>query len=247
MKKDKLVNFVSKYNLNGLCSQVKVTSKDNKLMTSFATEQKDLLGFVMVNGIDIKSTRDTTLGSDFEFGIFNTGTMTKILSVMQSDIDVTFKEESGKIVSVEFQDSVMTSRVMLADLDIIEVPPTINELPPVDIKLEINSVIIDQFIKAKNALGDSEVMAFVQDGDGVNLIINYAEHNTDNITLKMIVNEMSGDIPPMKFNANIIKEVLSSNKDNLAGSIHLSSQGLLTMTFSGDGFNTKYLIVMLQN
>jgi hypothetical protein len=247
MKKDKLVNFISKYSLNGLCNQVKVTSKDNKLLTSFATDQKDLLGFVMVDGVDIKSTRDTTLGSDFEFGIFNTGIMTKILSVMQSDVDVTFTEEFGKIVSVELKDSVMTSQVMLADLDIIETPPTINELPPVDIKLEINSSIMDQFIKAKNALSDSEVLAFVQNGEEVNLVINYAEHNTDKITLKMLVNDISGNIPPMKFNSNIIKEVLSSNKDCLSGSIQLSSQGLLTMTFNGDGFNTKYLLVMLQN
>lgn len=247
MKKDKLVNFISKYSLNGLCNQVKVASKDNKLLTSFATDQKDLLGFVMVDGVDIKNSSDNPLGNNFEFGIFNTGTLSKILSVMQSDVDITFAEEFGKIVSVELKDSVMTSQVMLADLDIIETPPTINELPPVDVKLEINPSIMDQFIKAKNALGDSEVLAFVQNGDDVNLVINYAEHNTDKITLKMLVNDISNSIPPMKFNSNIIKEVLSSNKDCLSGSIQLSSQGLMTMSFSGDGFNTKYLLVMLQN
>jgi hypothetical protein len=247
MKKDKLINFISKYSLNGLCNQVKVASKDNKLLTSFATDQKDLLGFVMVDGVDIKSTMDTTLGSNFEFGIFNTGTLSKILSVMQSEVDITFTEEYGKIVSVELKDSVLTSQVMLADLDIIETPPTINELPPIDVKLEINSSVIDQFIKAKNALADSDVLAFVQNGEDINLVINYAEHNTDKITLKMLVNEIAGNIPPMKFNSNIIKEVLSSNKDCMSASIQLSSQGLMTMTFAGDGFNTKYLLVMLQN
>jgi hypothetical protein len=247
MKKDKLVNFISKYSLNGLCNQVKVASKENKLLTSFATDQKDLLGFVMFDEVDIKSTQDTTLSSNFEFGIFNTGTLTKILSVMQSDVDVVFSEEYGKMVSVQLKDSIMTSQVMLADLDIIEVPPTINELPPIDVKLDINSSIIDQFIKAKNALPDSDVLAFVQNGEEINLVINYAEHNTDKITLKMLVNDMIGNISPMKFNSNIIKEVLSANKDCISGSIQLSSQGLMTMTFAGTGFNTKYLLVMLQN
>jgi hypothetical protein len=166
---------------------------------------------------------------------------------MQSDVDITFTEEYGKMVSVELRDNVMTSRVMLADLDIIETPPTINELPPVDVRLEINASLIDQFIKAKNALPDSDILAFVQKGEDINLVINYAEHNTDNITLKMLVNEISGNIPPMKFNSNIIKEVLSANKDCQSGSIQLSSQGLMTLNFAGNGVNTKYLLVMLQN
>lgn len=246
MRKEKLVNFITKYTLGGLCNQVKIVSKDRKLITSFATENKDLLGFVKVDNIDVKNPGDTTLSDKFEFGIFNTSILSKMLSAMQNEVEITFNEDLGKVVSMDIIDDTMSGQIMLADLDIIETPPTINQLPPIDIKLNVNSVIMDQFIKAKNALPDSQILAFVQDGDDVNLVINYAEHNTDKITLTMSVDTIEGTIPPMKFNSNIIKEIFAANKDCQSGSIELSSQGLLTIRFSGEEFDTKYLLVMIQ-
>jgi hypothetical protein len=246
MKKEKLVNFISKYSLGGLCNQVRITSKDRKLLTSFATDQKDLLGFVVVNDVDVKHPGDTTLGDEFEFGVFNTTTISKILSAMQTEVEVSFNQDLGKVVSMDIIDDIMSGQIMLADLDIIETPPSINQLPPVDVKLNVNSITIDQYIKAKNALPDSEVVAFIQDGDDVNLVINYAEHNTDKITLALSVDSIDGSIPAMKFNSNTIKEIFAANKDCTTGSIELSSQGLMTIKFAGDGFSTKYLLVMIQ-
>lgn len=247
MKKEKLVNFISKYSLGGLCNQVKIASKDGKLYTSFATEQKDLLGFVKIDGVDVDAPGDTTLSSNFEFGVFNTSTLTKILSAMQNEIDVKFTEEYGKITSLQMIDSVMSSQIMLADLDIISDPPKINEVPPTDVKLRVTTTFIDQFVKAKNALSDSDSLAFIQKNGGVDLVINYAEHNTDKITLKMDIDDAQGSIPVMRFNANLVKEIFTANKDSEVGSIELSSQGLMTVTFKGSDYNTKYLLVMLQN
>lgn len=246
MRKEKLVNFITKYTLGGSCNQVKISSKDRSLVTSFSTEQKDLLGFVKVDDVDVENPSKSVLSDQFEFGIFNTSVVSKMLSAMQNDIEITFNEDLGKVVSMDIKDNVMTGQIMLADLDIIENPPTINQVPPVDIKLNVNSAIIDQFIKGKNALPDSEILAFIQDGDTVNLVINYAEHNTDKITLTMSVDSVTGTIPVMKFNSNIIKEVFAANKDLHSGSIELSSQGLMTMRFVGEGFATKYLLVAIQ-
>ena len=247
MKKEKLVNFISKYSLGGLCNQVKISSKDGKLYTTFATEQKDLLGFVKIDDIDVHAPGDTTLSSDFQFGVFNTSILTKILSAMQNEVDVSFTEEYGKVTSMQLNDQVMSSQIMLADLDIISDPPKINEVPSTDVKLKIAPIFIDQFVKAKNALSDSDSLAFIQKNDAVDLVINYAEHNTDKITLKMQVEGTVGSIPTMKFNASLIKEIFTANKDCEIGFIELSSQGLMTVTFKGSDYNTKYLLVMLQN
>ena len=240
MDKKKLTNFISKYNLNGLCNQVKVTCKNDKILTSFATDQKDLLGFVMVDKVGISE-------EPIEFGIFNTGVITKILGAMQSDININFNQEYGKITAMSIKDDVFSSQIMLADLDIIENPPAINEIPPVDIKILLNSNNIDQFVKAKNALSESEILAFVQTSTGVDLVVNYAEHNTDTMTLSFKVEQENGSIPVMRFNANLIKEIFLANKDCESGSIELSSQGLLTIQFKGDNFQSKYLMVMLQD
>jgi hypothetical protein len=246
MRKEKIVNFITKYSLGGMCNQVRVTSKERKLITSFSTEQKDLLGFVIVDDIDVKNPSDTLLSDSFEFGIFNTSIVSKILSAMQNDVEITFHEAMGKVVSMDINDDIMSGQIMLADLDIIESPPTINQLPPVDVKINVNSATIEQYIKAKNALPDSEIAAFIQKDDEVELVINYAEHNTDKMTLSLSVDSIDGQIPSMKFNANILKEIFAANKDCSVGSIQLSSQGLLTITFSGDGYSSKYLLVMIQ-
>lgn len=240
MNKKNLTNFINKYNLGGLCNSVKVISKDKNLMTSFATDEKDLLGFVKFS--DIGFSDDL-----MEFGIFNTATLIKVLSAMQSNIDVSFTEERGKYTTMKIVDDVFTSQLMLADIGIMDKPPAIKELPPCDVRLDISSVIIDQFVKAKNALAESDIMAFVQGMEGVDLVINYAEHNTDTITIKMPVDETAGDIPVMRFRANLFREVLLANKDCNSGYIELSGQGLMTLQFEGEGYKTKYMMVMLQD
>jgi len=239
MKKAKLEKFIKKYNLNGLCNSVKISNKGGNILTSFTTDQKDVLGFVMCS--DVKLSEDP-----IDFGIFNTQTFQKILNAMQSDVNVSFDEEDGKVKALHLVDDVFSSTIQLADLDIIETAPQINETPPTDIKISINVIGIDQFIKAKGALADSERMAFVQGSDGVKLVLNHAEHATDTISLDMQSEVVGGSIPVMSFNADKFKEILSANKDCLSGTIELSSQGLMTIIFKGDDFQSKYLQVMLQ-
>jgi hypothetical protein len=238
MQKTKFINFINKYNLNGLCNSVKITNKDSKLLTSFTTDEKDVLGFVMYDNVNLSKDNVT-------FGIFNTSTLLKVLGAMQTEIDTSFDIEAGKVKTLSLVDDVFNSTIQLADLDIIEQPPTINETPQVDVKIGINSVVIDQFNKAKGALADSQRMAFMQDGGDIKLVLNHADHATDTITLDMSA-EITGTIPTMVFNADKFKEIITANKDCELGTIELSSQGLMTITFKGEDFQSKYLQIMLQ-
>ncbi len=239
MEKKKLINFINKYNLGGLCNQVKIEIKGDSMKTQFATDQKDLLGAVVTEVPELS-------GTDIEFGVFNTATLSKVISVLQSDINVAFQTDYGKVTAMHVSDDVFDGKVMLADLDIIESPPTVNELPPPDVKLSITPTFIDQFVKAKNALSESEYLAFVQDGDKIKLVINYAEYNADSLTLEVPVMESTNNIPVMRFNANLIREIFIANKDCTTASITLSSQGLMSIMFIGEGYRSSYLVVMFQ-
>jgi hypothetical protein len=239
MEKKRLINFINKYNLGGLCNQVKISLKDGQMNTTFATDQKDLLGWVQTDVPELEKF-------NIEFGVFNTSTLSKVVSVLQSDIDVSFQTDYGKVVSMQVSDDIFEGNVMLADLDIIENPPTVNELPASDVKLSITPTFIEQFIKAKNALSESEFLAFVQDGDSIKLVINYAEFNSDSIKLEVPIVESVQQIPVMRFNANLIKEIFIANKDCTNAVMTLSSQGLMNVKFLGDGYRTSYLVVMFQ-
>lgn len=239
MQKQKLINFINKYSLGGLCNSVKITNKDNKLLTRFSTEERDVLGFVMF--------ADVLLGEgDVTFGVFNTATLQKVLGVMQNEITTEFEEREGKISALNISDSVFQSTVQLADLNIIEDAPVLQEVPPADVKIEINSVTIDQFNKAKSALSDSDKMAFVQKGDTIKLVVNYADYATDTITLELGGEFLGNDINVMPFQAEKFKEIVTANRDCTSGTIELSSAGLLTITFKGEGYQSKYYQVMIQ-
>ena len=60
MEKKKLINFINKYNLGGLCNQVKIEIKGDSMKTQFATDQKDLLGAVVTEVPELS-------GTDIEF------------------------------------------------------------------------------------------------------------------------------------------------------------------------------------
>lgn len=239
MQKQKLVNFINKYSLGGLCSSVKISNKDGKLLTSFSTEEKDVLGFVMF--ADVKLAEDDTT-----FGIFNTATLQKVLGVMQNEINTSFTEEEGKVKALNITDDVFESIIQLADLNIIEEVPTLQDIPSADVKIEINSVTIDQFNKAKGALSESTRMAFVQDGSDIKLVVNYSDYASDTITLDLTGELLGDDIDVMPFNAEKFKEIVSANKDCTVGTIELTRAGLMTVTFKGEGFQSRYYQVMLQ-
>ena len=70
MNKSGLKRFIQKYNLNGNVNSVRWKSSDNKLITSFVTPDKTLLGTVSMDGFNFEST---------ELGVYYTDQLQKLL------------------------------------------------------------------------------------------------------------------------------------------------------------------------
>ena len=77
------------------------------------------------------------------------------------------------------------------------------------------------------------------------MIINYAQHNTDRITISTAV-EYDID-KPLLFNADMLKEVLLANKDCTSGKIMVSAQGIMICQFQAEDIASKYYLVMLES
>ena len=237
MNKSKLLNFIGKYNLGGTVEQVRITSKDGKLLTSFCPEDRSILGFVAVTDFGME---------DGVFGVYNTSTMKQMLGALQEDLTVAFERKGKKIVALNCYDESIDAKIMLADLDIIPPAPPQKDPPAADISIPIDSIFIDKFIKCKNALPESRIMAFTHENDKMNLVINYSDHNSDSITINLDAT-YDDAWEPMKFNSATFKEILIANKDCESGKIELSLQGLMTIYFKTPTTQTKYLLVMLQD
>lgn len=242
MQRKKIEQFISKYNLGGLSSQAVINYVDGQLLTKFKTDQNDLFGIVSVNDVTIN-------GPDISFGVFNTDLIKKVLSAMQSDIQMGFVIENDEAVALTINDQIMSSKLLLADLDVIDPPPSINEIPDFEVTLPINSLFVDRFVKARNALTDSATVSFVVTSDNVEIVFNYSNsHNTDRISMEIDALENRANSKfVMTFNVDVIKEVLIANKDCETGMLKLSSAGLSEYMFSGQDFKSKYFIVMLQS
>ena len=91
MQKHKIDRFIQKYNLNGNAEQVRWIFKDDKLSTSFITENQELLG---------KVSADKILFDNIELGIYDTAQLSRLLSVLGEDVTIDVSRFCDKAVSL---------------------------------------------------------------------------------------------------------------------------------------------------
>ena len=111
--------------------------------------------------------------------------------------------------------------------------------------IDVNEEFINKYIKAKNALPDAKNFAVQVKNGVIKFIINYTTINADNISFE-IGNTPVGDMEPICFSADKLKEVLVANKGDM-GTMHISPDGLTRVDFTGADFDSSYWLVQLQN
>ena len=81
MKKDKILQFISRYNLNGNVEAVKwETTGEDTCTTTFITDDKSVLGQVTV--------KESFFQNEGEVGVYDTARLKQLLTVVGDDIDV---------------------------------------------------------------------------------------------------------------------------------------------------------------
>ena len=236
MEKQSLNRFVSKYNLAGLVESVKWESKDGSLNTSFISDDKSVLGSVSMKEFD---------GSDATFGVYDTSKLTKMLSVLGSDVDFTINDIDGKPVSLKFKDGSTNINYMLADLSVIPNVPDLKQLPPFNVEIKLDSNFISKFIKAKGALDENNFTFTCKDGKG-QIVLGHSNINTNRINIDVDC-VCEGDVEPISFSATYLKEILVANKEATDATLKISSQGLSHIHFEIDNYESNYYLVEIQS
>ena len=109
VKKLNLVSNIEKYYLNGNVESVKWNVSNKKLYVDFISPNQDLVGHIEFN-IDLE---DGTLG------IFNTNSLLKMLSILETDIVIKTEIKNKIPVRLSIEDSNFSLQYSLADPDII--------------------------------------------------------------------------------------------------------------------------------
>jgi hypothetical protein len=238
--KNILQSIISKYYLGGLIESVKWSiNQDKQLIINFISPSGEMIGNVTCNDFDIEST---------DIGISNTSQLIKLLQVTNEELELNFVKQNKIYTKLNISDKQFNVSYTLADLMIIPKPATIGD---VDFIIEFPLIVndINALIKAKNALPDSETVVISHDilnGNKIKLEfggdIEYANKILYNIDMSDDNLNMDFDINSL-YNSNIIKEILSNNKDTDYATMALNPEGIMRLSFHKENITSIYFLV----
>ena len=238
MKKDKILQFISRYNLNGSVEAVKwETTGDSTCSTTFITDDKSVLGQVSVKDFDL---------TEGEVGVYDTARLKQLLTVVGDDVDIEVTNVNDKNVSVVLSDETTSVNFMLADLAVIPNVPALKELPAFDVKIPISNDFAKKFVRSASALSDVDTFTLVPDGDDLKLVIGYSTINSNRISLDVITEGKGTLEDPISFSAKYLKEILNANDDSEKSVLNVSSKGISNIDFEVGDFRCSYYLVEIQ-
>ena len=235
MEKSKLQSFINRYYLAGNCEAVTVKANGQSVDCELIDVDQTVVG-------KVKWKIDPFMSG--ELGINHTGALTKMLSAVGEKLDIEVQDAQGKNYAMKIKEGSTTMTFMLADTSVIPAVPTINAEPEYEVAIDINDDFVNKFIKAKNALPDAKNFAVQVQNGKIKFIINYTTINSDNVTFEL--DGTANELSPICFSADKLKEVLTANKGD-KGTMHVSSNGLARIDFTGTDFDSNYWLVQLQN
>ena len=234
MRKEIVSRFIEKYRLGGNVNSVKLTSKGDTLHTRFITDDKSLLGEMTMKNFKF---------DEADMGVYNTEQLTKLLSVLDKDIDVDLNQIDDKAVSLKISDSNANVNFMLSDLNVINTPPNLKQLPDFECKIKVDGKFMETFIKGKNALADVDTFTVVNNKGSMELVIGYSSMNTNRVTIPVNCEGTLTD--HVSFSAKYFKDVLIANKECGSATLEVSSKGLSRINFKVDDYDVTYFMVAI--
>jgi hypothetical protein len=242
MQKQTLTSIIDKYHLNGTVESVKWDIKNKNITVDFITPMKNLVGKVTSPNFDLDDT---------QVGIYNTSQFYKLVKIMDSTIVLGLtKSPYGTPLELTLQDNQYDLNYYLSDLMLIETVPTINEPASYDADVHIDSEFINKFANAKKALGDvKQFTVKTETKDGVTellIVIGDGNGYANKIKFKTVCESMFG-LDEIPFPADVMMEVLKANEEANSGTINISSEGLMKISFKEDSIESTYYLVRLSN
>ena len=231
MNKTTIEKFINKYYLAGAVESV-IWKSNGNLSCDFVNETQDLVGNVELSDNSIEPGN---------LGIYRTSQFSKLLTALDSEIDISLIGESGKLHTISLNDKKTKAKFMLADPSVIKKSPNIKALPEWDIEMDVTDEFISTFIKSRNAVPDATNFAVMSNGSKVNFIINYSTINTNRVTFECPATNVN-DMDAIAFKSDLFKEVLLANK-GMTGTLKISNKGLMKLDFNDSEFTTSYFLV----
>ena len=239
INKSKLQSIISKYYLNGLVQSVRWLTESGKLSISFVSENKDICGDLICDSSPVE---------DSEIAIFDTAQLNKLISVTNGELLLTLEKQHKIFSKMHIQDMSFNVAYSLADTLLVPKRGVIEFPNNYDVVIDLNSEIVNSFIKAKSALTDiNDVLISTEEDPDKGKVVEFAFGDLNNFSnkIKYIIDENVEIKNELKlpFNSDSFKNILSANKDLESGKLSLTEDGFMKLEFQSEDIKTLYYLV----
>lgn len=243
MNTSEIISFIKKYYLDGQCESAIWNQNENGYVVNFFTNTKDCLGKIEFN----TSVED----GETKFGVFSTSQLISLMSITNEYCALRIERDpKGNAIKMQISDNQFEMFYHLADLNLFENAPSIDEPPVYDININLDSDFVNKFIKAKNALDKTVNRILIEttlNNEGekcIEFTIGESSSHANRIKFN-IKSEYENNIEPLPFNGDILKLIFQANKDFTSANIRIFREGLMKISFKKDSINSEYFLVRL--
>ena len=239
INKLELQNIINKYYLNGTIEAVKWDVSDNNLNIKFTAPTREMIGEITHSNFKLENS---------SFGISNTSQLLKLINITAGDVLLHFVKNNKIFSKLIIADQQFNVNYSLADTLTIPKTGAYNGSQEFDIEAELTYEIITTLIKAKSALPESNTVVVnpYSSLDGLPQIeltfggdIEYA----NKVSYYLNINKNAAQDFELLFNSDLLKEILSCNKDAEGAKMFVNVEGLIKLEFKTNKTTSTYYIV----
>jgi hypothetical protein len=239
INKVELQSVINKYYLNGLIESVKWDIKDDNLNIKFTAPTREMIGEISCANFKLENS---------SFGISNTSQLLKLINITTGEVMLSFIKNNKIFNKLIIADQQFTVNYSLAD--ILTVPKTgaYNGSEEWDIEINLENETIIALIKAKSALAESSTVVVNPysslDGDPqLELTFGGDIEYANKVSYYLNINKNTKQDFELAFNSDLLKEILSCNKDATESKMSVNLEGLIKLEFKTDKTTSTYYIV----
>jgi hypothetical protein len=236
-----ITSFIKKYYLDGQCESAIWNQTNNGYLVNFYTNTKDCLGKIEFN---------TELeDGETKFGVFSTSQLLSLMNITNEYCSLSIERDlKGNSIKMQISDNQYETFYHLADLNLFENVPAIDEPESYDIDINLDSDFVSRFIKAKNALDKTINRVLIEtklNNDNQKCVeFTIGENSSHANKIKFnIISSYENDIEPIAFNGDILKLIFQANKEFTSANIKIFREGLMKINFHNDNIKSQYFLV----
>ena len=232
---------INKYYLNGSIEAVKWEIKDKQLSVKFTSPTREMVGEVVHTNFNLE---------DSNIGIINTSQLLKLINITNSDLLLNYVKSNKVFIKLIISDNQFTVNYTLADTLTIPKPGSYAGPEEYNLETSLDKEMISALIKAKSALDDSSTVILVPsldlDGQFQLELIFGGDIEYSNKVSYYLSNIIKKDTPStfkLGFSSDLLKEILTVNKDATEAKMFINLQGLMKLEFETESTKSTYYLV----